>query len=101
MRKLRTLKIEGNFILGGVTTITAFFDYDLESGDTVKITIEDPLDTTKVDEVAMTELTDNIYQYIYQSASADEDGDYLITVEAESGSYDIVYQKTFNLLDKN
>jgi hypothetical protein len=99
MKLIRDIIIEGNLYLGSTVTVTVVLDEDVESGDTVKITIEDPASTTKVDSVSMTSLTDSVFQYLYQSTSTDNSGDYIITIEATLNSKVIIDQRTFELVE--
>lgn len=100
MKKIRDVIIKGNMLLGSVMTITAILDIELESAATVKITIEDPTETVKVTNVNMTELNDHVYQYLYQSASTDDDGIYLSTITVTTGGKTIVRQDVFEILEQ-
>lgn len=67
--------------------------------DGVTIEIEDPNETVKINYVAMTKVADNVYQYIYQSATTDDAGEYKITIKAVYGSYTSIEQSWFILED--
>ena len=67
--------------------------------DSVKIEIEDPYEAVKIDYVAMTKIASNVYQYIYQSATTDEAGEYKITIKAIYGAYTSIDQNWFILED--
>lgn len=99
MKRIRELKIDGNFYMGSTIIITAILDYTIISGDAVTISIEDPSDTLKVDNVAMTSLTTNIYQYLYQTAMTDDDGEWTFTVKATSGGKIIYDSKTIEIME--
>jgi hypothetical protein len=99
MKLIRDIKIQGNLYLGSTVSITVVLDEDVVSGDIVKIKIEDPALTVKVNLVSMTELTNNVFQYLYQSASTDIDGEYIITIEATLSSKIVIDQKLFELVE--
>lgn len=67
--------------------------------DIVTIEIEDPSEKVKIDYVAMSKVADNVYQYIYQSSTSDDDGEYKITIKAVYGSYTSIEQNWFILED--
>jgi len=92
-------QIEGNFWLGSCIRISVVLNVDLESGDTAKITIEDPSDIEKVTQATMTEEAPKVYSYVYQSDEDDNDGIYTVTVEITKGDYTAVEQWTFELKD--
>lgn len=99
MKKIREIKIEGNLILGSTVIITVIFDYEPGGSDTVKISIEDPSDTLKIDAVDMTKLTNNVYRYFYQSSINDDDGVWVATVKATSGTSVIYESCIFELVE--
>ena len=100
MKKIRDVIIKGNMLLGSVVTIVVILDWDLESSDTIKITIDDPSETEKVDDVSMTELNDHTYQYEFQTLTTYDDGGWFCTITIVSGSKTIVRQDFFELFDQ-
>ena len=86
------------FILGTAVKVTCVLD---TTPDSVVITIEDPAGTDKVDEAAMTEETDKVFYYIWQTAdtSSYEVGTYDAIIKATSGVYTSVARQTFELID--
>ena len=85
---------EKEFYLGTAVLIHAIFEV---APDSVSITVRSPSGIKEVDAVAMTEKIDILYEYVYQSAVGDIEGDYIITVTATSGSYTEVSETTFSL----
>ena len=71
----------------------------LKSDFSVTIEIEDPTDTVKVNYLPMIQLSPTVYQYIWQSVSTDEDGEYKVTIKAVWGSYTSTEQTTFIMED--
>ena len=67
--------------------------------DNVTIEIEDPSSNVKVDYVNMDKIADNVYQYVYQSSTSDDGGEYKITIKAKYGSYTSIEQNWFTLED--
>jgi hypothetical protein len=85
------------FYLGTAVRISDVLS--VSNPDTVKITIEDPVETVKVDDATMTESTPIIYSYIYQSDEDDEEGDYVVTITATKGDYSSVVKTVFTLIE--
>jgi len=65
----------------------------------VTITIEDPGEVVKVNDVAMTSSSPTVYYYIYQSATTDSEGEYVATIKAVYGSYTALEKQIFNLAE--
>jgi nitrogen fixation protein FixH len=85
-------------VLGTCVEIVARLNATSPSTVTIKIT--DPCNTTKVNSVAMTKVSNKIYRYTYQSASTDGEGQYIVTVSASDGTYTSVKQETFVLIEQ-
>lgn len=85
------------FYLGTAVKITTILSVDTA---TTTIKIVDPVNTTKVNNVAMTKDANKVYSYTYQSASSDQDGDYIITISATTGGYTTVTQDRFTLIEQ-
>ena len=100
MKKIRDVIIKGNMLLGSVVTIVAILDFDLASSDTIKITIDDPSEIEKVDDVTMTELNDHTYRYEFQTLTTYDDGQWFSTITVVSGGKTIVRQDFWNLDDQ-
>ena len=56
------------YILGTTVEIQTILSDELASADAIHIQIEDPWDRVKVDNLAMTEVTPSVYNYLWQSA---------------------------------
>jgi len=59
---------------------------------TCTITIEDSCDVVIVDEGAMTKTSDYVYTYTYQSSTAGNEGDWLLTFKVTYGAFTAVSQ---------
>lgn len=96
--KLINYKIEGNTWLGGNIKITAIFN---TAPTSVTITIEDPTGTDVVNDVNMTQESgaNRVWTYTYQSAQADQEGDYEVYIKAVLGSNTSFETLKFNLDD--
>jgi len=100
MKKIRQIRIDGNLVLGSTVIITVILDYNTVVGDTVKISLEDPSDNVKVNNADMTQLSDNVYQYFYQSSiTADDEGVWVATIKTTSGGNTIYEAKDFELIE--
>jgi len=86
------------FVLGTAVKITSVIN--IATATTATITIDDPYETVKVNAATMTKDADGIYSYIYQSASTDEEGDYIITISIIYGSYTAVVQDIFTMQEQ-
>ena len=100
MIKITSLKISKdiNMVLGTSVEIVAFVNQD--KPNSIKIKINDPTDTTVVNNVNMTRLNTKVYNYIYQSLSTGQDGDYEVIVTVSDGTNSSVAQDTFTLEDQ-
>jgi hypothetical protein len=65
----------------------------------VTMTIKDPGDIIKVNEIVMTASSPTVYYYIYQSNENDSAGEYVAIIKATYGSYTSLDNKIFNLSD--
>jgi hypothetical protein len=100
MIKITSLKISKdiNMVLGTSVEIVAFVNQDKPYS--IKIKIDDPTDTTVVNNVNMTRLNTKVYSYIYQSLSTGQDGDYEVIVTVSDGTNSAVAQDYFTLEDQ-
>jgi hypothetical protein len=85
-------------VLGTSVEIVAFVNQDKPYS--IKIKIDDPTDTTVVNNVNMTRLNTKVYSYIYQSLSTGQDGDYEVIVTVSDGTNSAVAQDYFTLEDQ-
>ncbi len=94
--KLTHTKIEGEGWLGSAVRITAIFDV---APDSVTITVRDPSNIDKRDDVAMTMLTsaDRVYEYVYQSGATDIEGEYEIFIKTVKNSQTQISNNHFTL----
>lgn len=84
-----------NPLLGTALKICAVVSSSLTTSATIKI--EDPSGTAKVNNLAMTKELGEMYSYVYQSASTDTAGVYIVTITVNASSYSSVAQSTFTL----
>jgi hypothetical protein len=94
---MQTLK-EDTFLLGTSLKITTIVERN--SPDTVTITIRDPSDIAVVTNAVMTEHSDNIFSYVFQSSTTYDDGYYEATITATYGVYKSVKQKEFEMIEQ-
>jgi len=90
------------YTLGGVVVIEAVLEEALESGDTINVRIEDMWDRTKVDNLAMTEVTPGVYRYYWQTVVGgitDEAGTYQAFVSVVSDGNTYVDHSMFELVN--
>jgi len=71
------------------------------TADTCQITIDDPSATAQVDAASMTKEADYVYSYVYQSSTGNDEGDWVITIEATIGDYTSVTQRRFTLIEQD
>jgi hypothetical protein len=99
MIKITSLKITKdvniNMVLGTSVEVMIFVNKD--KPNSIKITIKDPYDTVVVNNVDMIRLNTKVYNYIYQSLSTGQDGDYEVIVTVSDGTNSSVAQDTFTL----
>jgi hypothetical protein len=86
------------YYLGTAVKITV--NINIATASTATISIYDPSYATKVNAATMTKTADGVYTYIYQSATTDDDGDYLVTVSFSYGGYTALEQFKFTLVDQ-
>jgi len=88
-----------DFVLGTAVKINVVIDD--ASPTAVTITIEDPNDTAKVLDAAMTKETDKVYYYIWQSKDDDTDeaGTYEAIIKVTKGTYTSVAYQTFDMIE--
>jgi hypothetical protein len=72
---------------------------DRPNPDVVTIEIEDPSDIVKVNYVPMTQVSPDVYEYVFQSIATDDDGNYQVTIKATYGAYTATEQSYFTMLD--
>ncbi len=87
------------FVLGSAVKLTAILEDDLPSGGTITATIYDSQGTLAVDDAAVTEIADNVFQYIYQSTDNDIDGNYRVIFKITVGDYVSMSTQTFKFED--
>ena len=85
--------------LGTAVKITTVLS--LPNPTSVKIKIKDASNNTQIDFADMTGDTTTVYSYIYQSSTADDDGEYLIIIDAVYGSYTSRAVANFTLVDSD
>ena len=68
---------------------------------TCKITIDDTSENVIIDAADMTKEADYVYSYVYQSSTGNEEGDWVITIEATLGDYTSVTQRKFTLIEQS
>lgn len=88
-----------NFVLGTAVRLRAILEEDLPSGGEVTATIYDSRNSLVVIDAATTEITDNVFEYIYQSTDNDIDGEYRVIFKITVGNYTTMEQQTFNFVD--
>ncbi len=87
-------------IVGTVVKITDTVTIDGDPNlipDNVTISIWDSADAKKIDEASMTSKGSNLYEYLYQSDSADLAGQYKYVVSSTYGTYTGRAVKCFQL----
>ena len=87
------------FLLGTAVEIISRVNIPTATSATIKIV--DQTDTIKVNNVAMTKDADGYYSYVYQSASTDTQGTYVVTISVSYGGYTSVIQDYFDLLEQD
>jgi hypothetical protein len=65
----------------------------------VTITIEDPGSVVKVKDVAMTQSSNTVFYYVYQSAETDSLGEYVATIKATFGANTALDKQIFNIVE--
>jgi len=85
------------FRLGTAVEITTILSRNNPAS--VVITIEDPFETAKITDVAMTAGGVNIYTYVWQSATTDSEGVYSVTIKATYGAYTALSKSDFELIE--
>lgn len=88
-----------NFVLGTAVRLRAILEENLPSGGEVTATIYDSRNSLVVIDAATTEITDNVFEYIYQSTDNDIDGEYRVIFKITVGNYTTMEQQTFNFVD--
>lgn len=86
------------YYLGTAVKITVILSVDTAA--TCKITVDDPSETVKVNAADMIKEANKVYSYVYQSASTDDDGDYIFTITITYGGYTSVTQNNFTLIEQ-
>lgn len=89
------MRVKPTYLLGTSIKITTILT--TPSPTSIVITIDDPSDVSKVTSAAMAREGDGVYSYVYQSASTDLEGEYVLTISAVSGGYTSVAQDEFIL----
>jgi len=73
----------------------------LPNPTSVSITIKDSSNQTMANAQAMTPDTTEVYSYIYQSNTTDNDGEYLVIIDAVFGGYTSRAVTKFTLVDND
>jgi hypothetical protein len=68
--------------------------------DEAVISVTNPSTTEVVSEVDMTEVTNTIYSYVYQSDEDDVDGEYIFTLSFSNDTYTTIEQVKFTLVEQ-
>jgi hypothetical protein len=87
------------FVLGTAVKLTAILEDDLPSGGTVKASIYDSAETLVVNNAEATALTDNVFEYIYQSTDNDIAGCYRVVFTVTVGGYSSKSTETIKFQD--
>ena len=87
------------YVLGTAVKLTAILDEALPSGGIVTASIYDSQDTLGVTDAAATEVTDNVFEYIYQSTDNDIGGNYRVVFKVVVGEYTSKSTQTFKFED--
>ena len=90
------------YVLGTTVDIQSILSDELASADTITIQIEDAFDRIKVEDVAMTEVTPSVYNYLWQSTVGgitDEAGIYTAFVSVTIDGKVYVDSTTFEMVD--
>lgn len=99
--RILNLTIQGSSLRSGLHTlgssliVLAFINEN--TVDEAKITIEDPFDALKVNNVTMDKLANGIYCYTYQSTPTDIDGVYDVIVKMTKNSVTAIAQTRFRM----
>lgn len=94
------IKTELKYCLGTAIKITTMLE-NIATADSAKITIENPSGVNVVDSADMTQESDYVYYYIYQTNEDDPEGTYIITIDITQGSYTSRKQITFDTYQPN
>ena len=91
------MRIYGPLKLG--TAVRVVVSISVATATSMKISIEDPYDTTIVDEADMTKEADGYYSYIWQSSEypTGKEGVYDVITKATYGGYDSVKESNFRM----
>ena len=85
------------FIAGDSINITSILS--VATVTTATIVIKDPSLSEKAN-ASMTKSADKVYSYVYQSASTDLAGDYIVTITVTYQGKNSVYQSRFVLVEQ-
>jgi len=94
---LRIEPPECKAIVGGVVKFSIFLDKPITSAN---ITIYSPTAVLSVDSINMTKVTNNVYEYFYQTTSTYLYGIYYVSINIINGDYTTLIQDTFELLEQ-
>jgi hypothetical protein len=72
---------------------------DAANPTSVTIEIEDGGEIVKVNYATMSQVASKVYQYVWQSVSTDDEGQYKVTIKAVYGSYTSTAQAFFVMED--
>jgi len=84
------------FFLGTAVKITSVLS--IPSPTSVKITVYDPAYGVMVNNVDMSSETTTVYSYVYQSATTNNYGNYIVHIDATYGAYTSRMEVIFTLI---
>lgn len=96
--RINNLIIEGTEVLGTTKKFIIIVNTNTLSNAT--ITIEDPNGAEKISDAGMSQEALGVYTYEYQTAYGDQDGTWLVTIEATDGTHTTVIEKYFEMVDQ-
>ena len=93
------MSVHKTYELGTAVKITTILS--LPSPTSVKITIKNASNQKEIDAADMTQDTTTIFTYIYQSAVADDNGEYTVIIDVVSGALNSRAISRFTLVDND
>ena len=100
--KTKTIISPKTYVLGSTVEIETILKDELSSGDTITIQIQDAWGRKKVEDVAMSEVTSSVYNYLWQTTVGgvtDEVGIYTAFVSVTVSGNTYIDTTTFELQD--
>ena len=100
--KVSKIYVEPNTerFLGTNVNIGVILD-DISSATSTIITIDNPYEVAHVEDAAMTQIEDYVYEYTFQSLETYTEGTYLATITITNGSYSFVHQVEFEMKEQS